>query len=131
MSKITRDTKTAVNMLINKPRISVTAKPLIWSVPTTYSTIAVISVVTFESMIVAMAREKPLRIAMRSEAPRSSFLAHSFVDQHVGVDGHADGQHQARQARQREGRLDQDHQGHGDQHVQASRPGRPRCRQKR
>ncbi len=34
-SKITRATNTAVNRLINKPMISVTAKPLIWSVPTT------------------------------------------------------------------------------------------------
>ena len=35
-----------------------------------YSTTAVKTVVTCESMIVAMAREKPLRMAIRSEAPR-------------------------------------------------------------
>jgi hypothetical protein len=34
MSKITRATKTAVNKLISKPIINVTANPLIWSVPT-------------------------------------------------------------------------------------------------
>ena len=61
----------AVNMLTNKPRINVTAKPLIWSVPMTYSTMAVMMVVTFESIIVLMARENPLRIVIRSDAPRA------------------------------------------------------------
>ena len=72
MSNTTRAQNTAVYMLIRMPKVSVMAKPRIWSVPMTYITTAVISVVKFESMMVTMARSNPLRIAIRKAAPRSS-----------------------------------------------------------
>ena len=70
----------------------------------------VMIVVTLESMIALIARLKPLRMAIRSAAPLLKLLANPLVDQHVGVDRHADRQHQAGQAGQRERRLDQHHQ---------------------
>ena len=51
--------------------MSVTAKPFNWSVPMANSTNAEISVVRLESTIVEKARAKPLRIAVRTPAPRS------------------------------------------------------------
>ena len=72
ISKINRATKIAVNIDIKIPRINVTEKPLICSVPITYRTIAVISVVTLASTIVVVALSKPFRIAILSAAPRSS-----------------------------------------------------------
>ena len=69
MSNTTRAQKIAVNMLINNPRINVTANPRIWSVPMAYRTIAVIRVVKLESTMVTVARAKPLRMAMRTVEP--------------------------------------------------------------
>ena len=54
------------------PRINVIANPRIWSVPIAYSKIAVISVVRFASIIVIVAREKPLRIAAFTRAPSAN-----------------------------------------------------------
>ena len=71
-SKTTREQNTAVNRLRTRPRISVTANPLSWSVPIANSTTPVITVVRFESRIVENARAKPLRIAIRTAAPRST-----------------------------------------------------------
>ena len=51
--------------------MSVTANPFSWSVPIANSTSAVISVVRFESTIVEKARWNPLRMAIRTAAPRS------------------------------------------------------------
>ncbi len=72
MSKITREQKMAVYMLITTPSHKMTAKPLICSVPMVQSTVAVIRVVRLASTMVVVARPKPLRMAMRKAAPRAS-----------------------------------------------------------
>ena len=81
----------------------------------------VMIVVTLESMIALIARLKPLRMAIRSAAPLLKLLANPLVNQHVGVDGHADGEHQAGQAGQRERRLDQHHQRQDQQQIERQR----------
>ena len=57
-----------------------------------------------------------------------AFLAQTLVDQHVGIDGHAEHEHQAGQAGQREGGVDEHHEGDRQQQVgqkaQRRRPGR-------
>ena len=60
--KIVLETKTAVNRLIKRPRISVTAKPRIGPEPVIYRIKEEMMVVTCVSMIVTNARSKPIEI---------------------------------------------------------------------
>ena len=53
--------------------------------------------------------------------PGVLLFADALEDQHVGVHRHADGQHQPRDARQREGRLDHGHDAQDDDHVRQQR----------
>ena len=46
-----------------------------------------------------------------------AFLAKPLVDEHVGIDRHAEHEHEAGQAGQREGGIDGDHEAHGQQQV--------------
>ena len=46
-----------------------------------------------------------------------AFLAQTLVDQHVGIDGHAEHEHEAGQAGQREGGVDQHHEADRQQQV--------------
>ena len=88
------------------PIASVTAKPRIGPDPSVNRASAAISVVRWESMIVANALLKPVSIALIVERPALRFLAHAFVDQHVGVHRHAHREHDAGNAGQRQRRAD-------------------------
>ena len=55
------------------------------------------------------------------ERPSLRFLADSFVDQHVGIDRHADRQHDAGNARQRQRRLQQNDGGENQADVHGER----------
>ena len=76
------------------PTVSVTAKPLIWSVPIMYSTMAVMSVVTLASMIVIAGAIEAVANGHAERRPAIQFFPHPLVDEHVGVDRHTDGQRQ-------------------------------------
>ena len=78
------------------------------------------SVVTLASMIVVVARPKPLRMAILRVAPRK-LLAHALVDEHVGVDRHADRECQASQAGECERGVEHDHESHDQKHVKQQR----------
>ena len=70
----------------------------------------------FESRMVASARVNPASIALIGVRPRAHFLADALVDQHVGIDGDADREHDAGNAGQRQRRIEhrQDAEDHGD-----------------
>ncbi len=94
----------AVKTVVMMPMPSVTAKPRTGPVPIENSTAAAMKVVMLESRIVASARLKPASIAEIGLRPCAHLLADALVDQHVGVDGDADGQHDAGDAGQRQRR---------------------------
>ena len=58
-------------------------------------------------MIVPQARLKPASIAARIDLPDLQLFADALVDQHVGVHRHADGEHDAGDAGQRQRRAEQ------------------------
>jgi hypothetical protein len=58
---------------------------------------------------------------MRIDSPRTCSSRRPLEDQHVGVDRHADRQHDAGDAGQRERRVEQGHDAQDDQHVQHHR----------
>ncbi len=97
----------AVNTVVMMPMPSVTAKPRTGPVPIKNSTAAAMKVVMLESRMVASARVKPASIALIAERPAAHLLADALVDQHVGVDRDADGQHDAGDAGQRQRRVEQ------------------------
>ena len=111
-----RDTETAVYIEVRMPAISVTAKPLTGPVPNANSATPASSAVTLASRMVPEARVVAGRDRCLRRQAGSQFLAYSFVDQHVGVDRHADGQRDAGQARQRQRRAEEGH--HRDHHQQ-------------
>ena len=55
------------------------------------------------------------------------FFADTFEDQHVGVDGHADGKHQAGDSRQAKGGLNGNHQRQNQHQIQDQREGGDRA----
>ena len=56
-----------------------------------------------------------------TERPEMRLLADALVDQHVGIDRHADGEHDAGDARQRQRRAEQRHRGENEQDVHGER----------
>src|SRR5207253_8030892 len=68
-SKITRETKTAVNRLAKRPKISVRPNPLTGPVPTKNKISAETMVVTWVSRIVVQARSKPWSTAAAAALP--------------------------------------------------------------
>ena len=91
-----------VNIEVTMPSVSTTAKPRIGPVPNTHSTTPAMSVVMFESAIAENAFSKPARIGRLRRDALAHLLADALVDQHVGVDRHADGQDDAGDAGQRQ-----------------------------
>ena len=100
IATISRVSVKAVNTVVMMPMPSVTAKPRTGPVPMKNSTAAAMKVVMLESMMVASARVKPASIAMIGVRPAAHLFADALVDQHVGVDRHADGEHDAGDAGQ-------------------------------
>ena len=69
-------------------------------------------------------REGPLEaVADRHPQGRAAvgLLTHAFVDEHVGIDRHADREHEPREAGEGERRLDRDHQGDDEDDVEEHR----------
>ena len=98
------------------PTISVTAKPLIGPVPKANSAMPAsmrgdVGVGDGAGGLVVAGRDRRLR-----RHARAQLLADAFVDQHVGVDRHADRQRDAGQARQGQRGAEQRH--HRDHHQQ-------------
>ena len=115
--KISRVTTSAVNRLAATPMVSVTPKPLISPVP-------------MKIRMIGRNQRRDVRIENRAEgagvtggdgaAQRfalGQFLADALVNQHVRVHRHADGEHHARDARQRERRADGAHHPEQDDDV--------------
>lgn len=76
-------------------------------------------VVRFESVMEMVARSKPALTAAQGREPQMQFLAYAFVDQHVGVHGHTDGQHYTGDAGQGQGGAEAGHARHDDEHGEA------------
>ena len=74
-----------------------------------------------ESRIVASARVKPASMALIGAAPGAHLLADALVDQHVGVHRDADGEHDARDAGQRQRRAEQRQHAEDHCHVDGDR----------
>ena len=71
-----------------------------------------------------MARRGAVETVADGHAQRGvpgEFLAHALVDEHVGVDRHADRQRQPGDARQGEVRVNRDHDGHQQDQVHHDR----------
>ena len=83
-----------------------------------YSTAAAIKCVMLQSMIVALARWKALRIAIRNAAPTRQFFTQSFIYKHVIIHGHTDRQREARETGQCKRGLDRDHNRQQDHDIQ-------------
>ena len=118
MSKIMRDTKNAVKTDANRPISSVTANPLIGPVPNWKRKSAEMIVVMCVSMIVPNAREKPCSIGGADGLAFAQLLADALEDQHVRIDGHAQRQDDAGDARQRQRGLEVRHHPQKDDQVQ-------------
>ena len=88
------------------PAMSVTAKPWIGPVPNEYSTTPIRNVVMLPSAMAERAFSKPMSTAARMDLPDAELLADALVDEHVGVDGHAERQHDAGDAGQRQRGLE-------------------------
>ena len=90
-------------------RMSVTAKPFTGPVPNWYRMTPDTTTVTWVSMTV---RERPPEAGVDrgpDGLPEPQLLADALEDEDVGVDRHADGQHDAGDARQRQRGLNQRH----------------------
>ena len=92
------------------PSESVTANPRIGPEPSQNMMRAAASVVSWLSRIVTNARWKPPSMCSNGGLSGAEFFAYPLVNQHVGVDGHGDRQHEAGNARQRQRRTDGRHQ---------------------
>ena len=69
-------------------------------------------------------RERPLEPVANRHAdgcPAIRLLPHALVDEHVGIDRHAHGEHEAGQAGERERRLERDHQRNDEQDIEQHR----------
>jgi hypothetical protein len=71
----------------------------------------------FTSVVAVLKANRPPQVHFTAE----QFLAHALVDQDVGVHGHADGEHDAREPRQREGAVDHGHDAEDDHAVDHQR----------
>ena len=103
------------------PIASVTAKPLIGPEPNQKSSAAAIRVVRLASMMVA---QRPVVAGVDGAddaAPDPRLLADALEDQHIGVHRHADGEHDAGDARQGERRLQQRERAEDQRHVEHER----------
>ena len=118
------ETKTAVNMEMSRPMISVTAKPLTGPVPNCNRKSAEMIVVAWVSTIVAKAFEKPFSIAALRGPAVAQLLADALEDEHVRVDRHADRQDEAGDAGQRQRRLEERHRRREQEGVQDEREDR-------
>ena len=78
------------------------AKPRTLAVATTNSTIAVIAVTTFASTIVAKPFRYPCAMAARTDLSGAHLFLDAFEDDDVRVGRDPEGQHEAREARQRQ-----------------------------
>ena len=97
----------AVNSVVMMPMPSVTAKPRTGPVPTQNSTAAAMK---RGEVGVDDGRERAAEAGVERGDRRAAgahLLADALVDQHVGVDRHADGQHDAGDAGQRQRRAEQ------------------------
>ena len=98
-SKITRETKTAVNRFQSMPMIMVRAKPLTSSVPDRVEHDGREQVGDVRVEDRHPGAVEPVADLLGQAGPALLLLAHPLEDQHVGVDGHADRQGQARPGR--------------------------------
>ena len=105
ISKMARETNTAVNRFAIKPITRVTAKPRTGPVPKMKRNALATTVVTCVSMIVTNARSKPGRSPPR-RLSRPHLLLDALEDQHVRIHRHADRKHQTRDAGQGPGGVD-------------------------
>ena len=67
--------------------------------------------------MVAKARLKPASSAEMIERPDMRLLADALVDQHVRIDRHADGEHDAGDAGQGQRRAEQHHRGEDERDM--------------
>ena len=79
---------------------------------------------TFESRIEFQARLKPASIADEQRLADAQLLLGPLEDQDVGVDRHADREHEARDAGQGQGHRDEPEDGEHDQRVVDEREAR-------
>ena len=110
---------TAVNSETIVPTPRVNANPLTPAVASTKRMNAVIRVITFASMIVAMPAPVAGGDRARHRSPGPHLLLYSLEDDDVGVGRHPDSQDQARDARQGQGDRDQLDQGEEEDPVDA------------
>ena len=109
MPKIVWVTNSAVNKLARMPMTSVMPKPFTSSVPNQIRKREVMNVVVLESR---MALQRLVVGVAQGHAEREAavlLFAQALEDQHVGVDGRADRQHDAGDAGQRERRVERGH----------------------
>ena len=111
------------------PRQCTTAKPRTGPEPKASSARPAISVVTLESRIVrpgALVAGVDRRLRRRAAA---QLFAHALVDQHVGVDRHAQRQRDGRDAGQRQRGLQHRQHRHQQQQVEGQRQRREHAEQ--
>ena len=94
--RIVRVTTIALNIETSTPMISTRAKPRMTEEPSAYRMVAVMRLDTFESRIEFQARLKPGLDGRRQRLADPQLLLHPFEDEDVGVDRHADREHEAR-----------------------------------
>ena len=110
-----------MKIVVRMPSDSVTAKPRTGPVPMKNRMEAAMKVVRLASMMVASARAKPGIERRRRRAAEALLLAHALVDEHVGIDGHADGEDEAGDAGQGQRRAERRHEAEDEHHVDDQR----------
>ena len=116
----TRVTRRAANIEARMPMVRVTAKPLTVPLARQKRISAVMSEVMLASK---MAREGLFVGGLDGGFERLAgveFLPQAFVDQHVGIDRHADGEDDAGDAGQGEGEAEHRHRAEEDEDVDGS-----------
>ena len=99
-----------------------TAKPLMGPVPNWKRKAAAMSAVAWVSRIVIQTRSKPFCDGRAHGLAVPQLLADALEDEHVRVDPHADGQDDAGDAGQGEGRLGVGHRPEQDERGSAAAP---------
>ena len=126
---IERVTTIALNIETRTPMIRTRAKPRIADDPSEYRIVAVMSDDTFESRMEFQARLKPASTAAGRDLPTPQLLLHPLEDEDVRVHGHADREHEARDAGQGQRDRDEPEDRVDDDRVVDEREARDRARQ--
>ena len=117
-----RVTTMEVNIEATRPMMRVTAKPRTGPEPYCMSTTPATSVVTWLSTMVQNDLVVALLHRLRGRFAAAQLLADALVDEHVRVDRHAERQHEAGDAGQRQRRAPNDrHDGEHEQAVEDQR----------